>query len=313
MNCTINNKILCGEHGNCINNKCHCLPYWSGIESNLLFLTIDPFGKRGFNKILIELISGWGLYFIFSSFMLVLIYWIGLYHYKSLKHSNNGNNRNSKFNPITRNIFIIIDSIWFCFEFLIKILNSTSESNSNYNNRLSKYYYYDGRYQLVSKFYNCFIIIIGLLISLGFIIYGILIYKRIKNLLFVTTVLSITFITTVLSILLFMKYGISNQSNYDTILVFGIKFFFEIILSLEMIYILKDNKKTKSISKQQQQQQHQKQEQLDKNRDNEIENVKEKEIESSITAIIEDNYTNIKACAYATVTTDSNDTSNNTI
>ncbi|KAN0036000.1 hypothetical protein ACTA71_005298 [Dictyostelium dimigraforme] len=384
MNCTLN-KIICGENGICIDNQCHCLPYWSDVEcktsyieslgvvykiwnygfiilfgivllftifkffsnliikqksnlknqklkvisytliiigiiSNLLFLTVDPFGKRGYCKIIIELIGGWGLFFIFSSFILVLIYWIGLYHYKSIKYSNdksNGNG-NSKFNPIARNCFIIFDSTWFCFELIIKLLNSTSATNSNYHNRLSKYYYFDGRYQLVSKFYNYFIIIIGLLISFGFIIYGILIYKRIKNLLFVTTVLSITFIITVLSMLLLMKYGISNKSNYDTILVFGIKFFFEIVLSLEMIYILKDNKKTKSVPIQQQQQLQQKQQkqqnqyQNDNKRKKEIEIKKEKTIESSMTGIAEDNYTNIEVYAYATLTTDSNDTSNTT-
>ncbi|KAM9965951.1 hypothetical protein ACTFIR_006135 [Dictyostelium discoideum] len=383
MNCTIN-KLLCGENGICINNKCHCLPYWSGEEcktsyidslgivykiwnysfiilfgilliftifkfilnliikqksnlknqklkvisfsfiiigiiSNLLFLTVDPLGKRGFTKIIIELIGGWGLFFIFSSFILVLIYWIGLYHYKSIKYSNNSHTykSNSKFNPIARNCFIIFDSLWFCFELIIKILNSTSASNSNHHNKISKYYYFDGRYQFVSKFYTCFIIIIGLLISFGFIIYGILIYKRIKNLLFVTTVLSITFIVTVLSMLLFMRYGISNKTNYDTILVFGIEFFFEIVLSLEMIYILKDNKKLESNANQQrQQQQHQLQKQKqpknDIKRKKEIKIEKEKTIESSMTGIAEDNYTNIEACAYATVTTDSNDTSSNT-
>ncbi|KAN0036470.1 hypothetical protein ACTFIV_001765 [Dictyostelium citrinum] len=391
MNCTNYNKLLCGNNGICIDNKCHCLPYWSDIEcktsyidslgvvykiwnygfillfgilllfttfkfllfiikrksnlknqklkvisysfiiigilSNLLFLTIDPFGKRGFNNIIIEIIGGWGLFFIFSSFILVLIYWIGLYHYKSMKYYNDSGyricNSNSKFNPIARNCFIVFDSIWFCFELIIKVLNSTSASNSNYHNKLSKYYYFDGRYQFVSKFYNCFIIIIGLLISFGFIIYGILIYKRIKNvkinkykkskkiivkkLLFVTTVLSITFIITVLSMLLFMKYGISNKTNYDTILVFGIKFFFEIILSLEMIYILKDNKKTKSILKQKQQKQHH-QYQNDNKGKKEIEIENEKMIESSMTGIAQDNYTNFEACAYATLTTG---TSNN--
>ncbi|KAN0004249.1 hypothetical protein ACTFIZ_010391 [Dictyostelium cf. discoideum] len=389
MNCTIN-KLLCGENGICIDNKCYCLPYWSGDEcktsyidslgiiykiwnysfiilfgilliftifkfilnliikqksnlknqklkvisfsfiiigiiSNLLFLTVDPFGKRGYTKIIIELIGGWGLFFIFSSFILVLIYWIGLYHYQSIKYSNNsyGYKSISKFNPIARNCFIIFDSLWFCFELIIKILNSTSSSNSDHHNKISKYYYFDGRYQFVSKFYNCFIIIIGLLISFGFIIYGILIYKRIKNLLFVTTVLSITFIVTVLSMLLFMKYGISNKTNYDTILVFGIKFFFEIVLSLEMIYILKDNKKSNSKPNQQHQQhqqqkqkkqqkqlQQQKKPQNDNKRKEEIIIENEKTIESSMTGIAEDNYTNIEA--YATVTTDSNDTSNNT-
>ncbi|KAM9981856.1 hypothetical protein ACTFIY_004160 [Dictyostelium cf. discoideum] len=384
MSCT-SNKLICGENGICIDNKCHCLPYWGGDEcktsyidslgivfkiwnysftilfgilllftiykfilnliikqksnlknqklkvisfsfiiigiiSNLLFLTVDPFGKRGYTKIIIELIGGWGLFFIFSSFILVLIYWIGLYHYKSIKYSNNSYayKSNSKFNPIARDCFIIFDSLWFCFELIIKILNSTSASNSNYHNKLSKYYYFDGRYQFVSKFYNCFIIIIGLLISFGFIIYGILIYIRIKNLLFVTTVLSITFIVTVLSMLLFMKYGISNKTNYDTILVFGIEFFFEIVLSLEMIYILKDNKKVKSNQNQQQKQQQQQQQQQHKQpkndikRKKEIKIEKEKTIESSKTGIAEDNYSNIEACAYATVTTDSNDTSNNT-
>ncbi|KAM9946325.1 hypothetical protein ACTFIT_004630 [Dictyostelium discoideum] len=368
MNCTIN-KLLCGENGICINNKCHCLPYWSGEECKtsyidslgivykiwnysfiilfgvLLIFTIfnfilnliikqksnlknqklkvisfsfiiigtlfDPLGKRGFTKIIIELIGGWGLFFIFSSFILVLIYWIGLYHYKSIKYSNNSYAYKSisKFNPIARNCFIIFDSLWFCFELIIKILNSTSASNSNHHNKLSKYYYFDGRYQFVSKFYTCFIIIIGLLISFGFIIYGILIYKRIKNLLFVTTVLSITFIVTVLSMLLFMKYGISNKTNYDTILVFGIEFFFEIVLSLEMIYILKDNKKLESNTNQKHQRQQPKNE---IKRKKEIKIEKERTIESSMTGIAEDNYTNIEACAYATVTTDSNDTSNNT-
>ncbi|EAL69049.2 hypothetical protein DDB_G0277095 [Dictyostelium discoideum AX4] len=335
MNCTIN-KLLCGENGICINNKCHCLPYWSGEECKtsyidslgivykiwnysfiilfgvLLIFTIfnfilnliikqksnlknqklkvisfsfiiigtlfDPLGKRGFTKIIIELIGGWGLFFIFSSFILVFIYWIGLYHYKSIKYSNNSYAYKSisKFNPIARNCFIIFDSLWFCFELIIKILNSTSASNSNHHNKLSKYYYFDGRYQF---------------------------------LLFVTTVLSITFIVTVLSMLLFMKYGISNKTNYDTILVFGIEFFFEIVLSLEMIYILKDNKKLESNTNQKHQRQQPKNE---IKRKKEIKIEKERTIESSMTGIAEDNYTNIEACAYATVTTDSNDTSNNT-
>ncbi|EGC35914.1 hypothetical protein DICPUDRAFT_78404 [Dictyostelium purpureum] len=120
----------CGHHGVCVDNSCQCLPFYSGsrcntsyyvslgkigrvwdlffiisfglVLSNLLFLIINPFGKRELkNQIYLQLFGGFGIFFIFSSYLLVLVYWISLYH-RSYGDGKNGI-KSTTINPSARN------------------------------------------------------------------------------------------------------------------------------------------------------------------------------------------------------------------
>ncbi|KAF2075036.1 hypothetical protein CYY_003646 [Polysphondylium violaceum] len=221
----------------------YCLLVLSAI-SRLLYLSSDPMKQTGrVNGVFVELAGGLGLYFLFSAFLLILLYWAGLYHRVF------GLARIGLFNPIAKNLFLVIDAIWLIFEIIVRVLYGLE----------NKSFYTDGNFKLLDLIYSIYTMVIGISFSLGFMIYGTLIYHEIKKvqikkeskenvvkkLTFIVTILSWTFLIGVVSLILIIKFNVVNHP-YGALGGLTLQFIVEIALNIELLYIL--HKKTDKCS-----------------------------------------------------------------
>ncbi|EFA84051.1 hypothetical protein PPL_03124 [Heterostelium album PN500] len=253
LNCSIDN--ICGKHGICKDGICECIAYWDGNycetpfkdelgnvflfwRFRILYLSLDPMVQTYLiPPTITQLLGGLSLYFVFTAYLLVLLHWISVYHHVFSTRCH------KILIPATKRVFIVVNTIWLLAELTARILYGLEQSN------ILKL---DSGLELIDLLYGIYIVVVGFVFSFFFMVYGSLIFVRIRDaqfekktkekvftkLTFIVTILSWTFLVATISVILIVVFN-GQKTPFGAIFSMSAQFIFEIVLIIEMFYILK--------------------------------------------------------------------------
>jgi len=206
---------------------------WLSAFLRLLYFVTDPFGQTRVVPFVFEqLIFGYAYFCIFTSFLLVLLFWAGAYHFDM--KSKGGSLFFSKMKPV----FIIVDVIWFIIEFVFRMFCGLHKQNII------------REWETFDTAYNVYTALICAIFTGGFAIYGGLLVRdlrkvtrsvgtdRIRKLTESVLILSITFFVCVIALLAVI---VTNAIYFPegAIASFSVAHVLEGSLMLEMTYIMR--------------------------------------------------------------------------
>ncbi|KAF2076552.1 hypothetical protein CYY_002166 [Polysphondylium violaceum] len=131
----------------------------------IIYFAADPWGSQDIIPYaLSKFLYGFPIYVLFTAYEVLLLYWAGTYHNIVQKLDKSTNNQVV---DKTKPVFVIANSIWFAFE-LVKIIFDLTHNHD--------------RVLLTGIYtaYNIYVAVSTLAVLIGFIIYGNLLYKRVK-------------------------------------------------------------------------------------------------------------------------------------
>ncbi|GAM27459.1 hypothetical protein SAMD00019534_106350 [Acytostelium subglobosum LB1] len=186
--------------------------------------------------VLSQLLGGLGLYFLFTAYLTILLYWAGLYHHMFATRMD------FTFNPTIKRIFLAISGTWLAFEISVRVVYGLQMMNGRH----------DLPVDLIDSIYNIYICVIGLAFSLFFMIYGGLIFyqvrtskfhkktkeRAIRKLTFVITILSWTFLVAIIILIVIVLFN-GMRTPIGAIFGLSAQFTMESVLMIEMFYVLK--------------------------------------------------------------------------
>ncbi|EFA85738.1 hypothetical protein PPL_00968 [Heterostelium album PN500] len=178
----------CGDLGRCVNGTCICRSYLQGPQCetsyssvlgrsftifrlvfllSIIYFAVDPWATLGiFPFPLSMFLYHFPLYILFTSYQMLLLYWSGTYH--NVATLENGR----LFIDKTKPVFIIANVLWLVLEIteiVAVAINNRSDTNFTF-------------YKYVTYFYNIYIALCCIGLTVGFSVYGTLLYKRISSL-----------------------------------------------------------------------------------------------------------------------------------
>jgi len=235
-------KIYKQESIKKLRGVCYCLLFCMTLLRCLYFAT-DPMAQTNDIPYYLEqLIFGFGFFFMLVSYLLVVLFWASVYHGERTLLSRKSNQQGQVLVKKTRFVFAIVAFILFGFEFTertvygLKILSITEDP-------------------LLDTLYDIYLAVVSLGISGGMCIYGSLTYRKMRksSLQFgtdMTRIVKLTSITIVISATLFVAVVALlvivalNALTFPTgaIASFTIDHLLELILSVEMLYLMKPPK-----------------------------------------------------------------------
>jgi len=208
-----------------------------------LYFAIDPLEQtRDIPYFWTELICAYGYFFLYISFLVVVLYWASMYHGFSTNRAKKGKllQKNAKY------VFIVLAVILFAVELIWSVVYGLDFLSAVKD-------------PIVSILYQAHLALITLMVGGGMLIYGTLVYRklrksskqfgtdmtRIKKLTITTLVIAATFIVGFFIGLVILA-GSTLYTPIGAVWGFTVIHGFELIACVEMMYLMSKSKHSRT-------------------------------------------------------------------
>jgi len=197
-----------------------------------------------------QFLFGFAFYFIFLSYLTLVLFWAGSYH-NSLALGGGKGVKISWLLTNTRPIFIVVAILWFILEFTDRLIFGAHLKTEGHGD------------VLFDELYNIYIAVVAFIISITMAIYGSLLMRRlqasdaafarvsnlkqIRKLTVITVVVSVTLFIAVLAVIIIVVLN-GLYTPRGAIASFSVDHALELILISEMAYFMQPEREQKSTS-----------------------------------------------------------------